>query len=683
MPSLLMFLYVFLGLFSQTPALFYPYPRVKLEAKTGGDAGSPLFLTPYLKNGSVQLAQNLSRVALTELLAYPSYAGFFTVDETYNSNLYFWYFTPFSKKADAPVILWLQGGPGGSSLFGLFTELGPLIAKKNGFRLRKYHWALENHVIFIDNPVGTGFSFTQNEKGYCTNETCIAKGLYSALQQFFTLFPNLRNNTFCIAGESYAGKYVPALAMEIHHQNANGNEAPINLKCLAMGNAYCDPINQMEYGKYLYEHGLIDDNQLVVFEKLQSKIAIEIKKNNWENADFLMDKLMDGAVTNFSYFKSYTGFQDYYNILKTKNVDDLSVFTDLLQNDKLRDIVHVGGLPFNSGEEVQINLAFDILKSVAPYVAELLSYYPIMFYNGQLDIIVAYPLTENFLRKLNYSSASEYKIAKRKIWKVDNEIAGYVKKAGNLTEVLVRNAGHMVPHDQPNIVCVVELTCVVLGATAEARPAAGSAWASARCRPVRGGPRPSPRSPSGPVCPPNPRPVTTPPHSRPVPYTDHVSEVQASTGRAPPVPALTQRASMPTQPAPRNHPAPLPPCTVHGSRQRGAGQYGAGPARPRAHPAGQPVRGGPRPSPRSPSGPVCPPNPRPVTTPPHSRPVPYTDHVSEVQASTGRAPPVPALTQRASMPTQPAPRNHPAPLPPCTVHGSRQRGAGQYGAGNN
>ncbi|XP_028171382.1 venom serine carboxypeptidase-like isoform X2 [Ostrinia furnacalis] len=442
---------VLISLISPLHAIIFPYvyPRLKLEAKTSGDAGDPLILTPYLKKGSIAEAQKLSRVSLTDRVGFPSHAGFFTVEEKYNSNLYFWYFPPISKNADAPVVLWLQGGPGGSSLFGLFTELGPLIAKKDGFALRKYHWALKNHLIFIDNPVGTGFSYTNDDKGYCSDEKCVAKGLYNAMQQFFTLFPDLRNNTFCITGESYAGKYIPALAMEIHNQNDNGDDELINLKCLAMGNAYCDPVHQIDYGNYLYQHGLIDNNQLEVFEKYQTDIAAEIQNENWEKADILMDKLMDGELTNFSYFKSYTGFTDYYNFLKTDNDDDMSIFTDLLQNDKLRHSIHVGGLPFNSGEEVQIHLAFDILKSVAPDITELLSHYRILFYNGQLDIIVAYPLTENFLRNLNFSSAEEYKKATRNVWKVGDDIAGYWKKAGNLTEVLVRNAGHMVPHDQP------------------------------------------------------------------------------------------------------------------------------------------------------------------------------------------------------------------------------------------
>ncbi|KAM3957891.1 venom serine carboxypeptidase [Aphomia sociella] len=425
----------------------YVYPRIKLDAKSS-DAGDPLILTPYLKKGLVPEAQNLSRVTLTDKIGFVSYAGFFTVDESYNSNQYFWYFPPFTKSASAPVILWLQGGPGGSSLFGLFTELGPLIAKRDGFALRKYHWALNHHLIFIDNPVGTGFSFTDDEKGYCTNENCVAKGLYSSVQQFFTLFPHLKDNEFYITGESYAGKYVPALAMEIHRQNTNG-ENKINLRGLAMGNAYCDPVHQIDYGNYLYQHGLIDDNQLLIFERLQSEIVAKIKVENWQEADILMDKLMDGALTNFSYFKSFTGFEDYYNFLYTKEDIDTSMLEKLLQNDEVRQSVHVGGLPFNSGEEVQMHLAYDILKSVASYISELLSYYRILFYNGQLDIIVAYPLTESFLRNLNFSAADVYKIAPRHIWKVGEDIAGYVKKAGNLTEVLVRDAGHMVPHDQP------------------------------------------------------------------------------------------------------------------------------------------------------------------------------------------------------------------------------------------
>lgn len=436
-------------LFAQVESTFFPYvyPRLKLETRFH-DAGDPLILTPYLKEGSISLAQNLSRVSLTDKIGFPSYSGFFTVDARYNSNHFFWYFPPFSANSSAPILLWLQGGPGGSSLFGLFSELGPLIAKKDGFSLRKYHWALNYHLIFIDNPVGTGFSYTKDDEGYCSDQDCVGKGLYNSMQQFLTLFPDLRNNEFYITGESYAGKYIPALGMEIHRQNSRGNKI-INLKGMAIGNGYCDPIHQMDYGNYLYQHGLIDDNQYELFQELELKIIDEIKKENWARADILMDGLMEGELHNYSYIQNFTGFNYYYNFLKTQNDEDFSIFAKLLDNDMMRRSIHVGGLPFNDGVNVQIHLALDILKSIAPYITELLSHYRMLFYNGQLDIVVAYPLTENFLQNLKFSSAEQYKTAPRYIWKVDKDIAGYVKKAGNLTEILIRNSGHLVPHDQP------------------------------------------------------------------------------------------------------------------------------------------------------------------------------------------------------------------------------------------
>ncbi|XP_068623383.1 venom serine carboxypeptidase-like [Battus philenor] len=434
--------------FSSCTIFPYVYPRLKLEAKNPDAAGVPLYITPYLKSGNITQAQNLSRVQLTDKMGFKSYAGFFTVNEMYKSNLYFWYFPPFTKIENSPVILWLQGGPGASSLFGLFTEIGPLIAKEGGFGLRKYHWALRYHLFFIDNPVGAGFSFTEFENGYCKTEDCIAENLYETLNQFFTLFPYLRNNDFYIVGESYAGKYIPVLAMFIQTKNEEVKNR-INLKGVALGNAYCDPINQIDYGNYLYQHGLIDIKQRSEFLTLQSKIVDEIKSENWRQANVLMDKLMDGGLTNSSYFKQYTGFNYYYNFMKTQNDEGMTLFCKLIHNDKVRRNIHVGGLQFNSGEDVQAFLAYDFLKSVAPSIEQLLTYYKAMFYSGQLDIIVAYPLTESFLRKLNFLSADEYKRAPRNIWLVDDEIAGYVKKAGNLTDVLVRNSGHMVPYDQP------------------------------------------------------------------------------------------------------------------------------------------------------------------------------------------------------------------------------------------
>ena len=84
---------------------------------------------------------------------------------------------------DAPVLLWLQGGPGGSSLFGLFNENGPFQVKENlEVTKRQTSWTLTHHVIYIDQPVGTGFSFTKLDKCMAQNQDNVATDLYNALR---------------------------------------------------------------------------------------------------------------------------------------------------------------------------------------------------------------------------------------------------------------------------------------------------------------------------------------------------------------------------------------------------------------------------------------------------------------------------------------------------------------------
>lgn len=121
-----------------------------------------------------------------------------------------------------------------------------------------------------------------------------------------------------------------------------------------------------------------------------------------------------------------------------------------VQRTDIRAAIHVGNSTFHSEDQtVELNLVSDVMQSVAPWISELLSNYRVLIYNGQLDIIVAYPLTVNYLQNLKFSGSDQYKTAPRLKWYVGTDLAGYVKKAGNLTEVLVRDAGHMVPTDQP------------------------------------------------------------------------------------------------------------------------------------------------------------------------------------------------------------------------------------------
>lgn len=352
---------------------------------------------------------------------------------------------------NAPVVLWLQGGPGASSLFGLFTENGPFSVTQNKtLAMRKYSWNIGHNLIYIDNPVGTGYSFTENDAGYATNETQVGLDLHEALQQFFQLFAELQGNEFFVTGESYAGKYVPALTYTIHEKNPSA-KVKINLKGLAIGNGLTDPINQLNYGDYLYQLGLIDFNGRNQFHGYEQQARQFINQSKYIEAFEIFNELLDGDLNSApTLFQNLTGFNFYFNYLRTKDTNESNWMGEWIQRVDVRRAIHVGNCSFNvENGAVETHLKSDITQSVADKIATLVQHYRVLIYNGQLDIIVAYPLTENYLLNLKWPGADKYKKAVRKIWYVSGEVAGYTKTVDNLTEALVRNAGHMVPADQP------------------------------------------------------------------------------------------------------------------------------------------------------------------------------------------------------------------------------------------
>ncbi|CAL1274971.1 unnamed protein product [Larinioides sclopetarius] len=428
---------------------------LKTKHELSPDYGHPLFLTPYIRSGNVDKAKNLSRVEkIPNSPKLLSYSGFFTVNEKYNSNIFFWLFPAMNGDPKAPVILWVQGGPGMSGLFGLFVEHGPYVVDSNlTTKTRSFHWAKSFHVLYVDNPVGTGFSFTDNDYAYPTNQESVARDLYEFLQQFFAVFHEYRNNDFYIAGESYGGKYVPSLAYKIHKE---GLSSKINLKGMAIGNGLCDPETMLDYSPYLYQIGLIDRNQAAVMQNLSDSIREHIRRKEYYEALVEVDKLIiQFNVLPFpSYFTNYTDYRFYYNYLHTKEPEAFHYYKGFINLPQVRKAIHVGNLTFQIGEKAQENLLLDIMQSVKPEVTVIMNHYKVLFYSGQMDLIIPYPLTVNFLHSVQWENADAYKNADRQIWKIDDgtdRIAGYVHNVGDFYEVLVRDSGHIVPYDQPKV----------------------------------------------------------------------------------------------------------------------------------------------------------------------------------------------------------------------------------------
>ncbi|XP_065176055.1 probable serine carboxypeptidase CPVL [Sycon ciliatum] len=426
--------------------------------KTCGDgsAGDPLFLTPLLKNGSIAEAVELS--AVHGVGGVTSYSGYLTVNEQYSSNMFFWFFPAQENPEDAPVLMWLQGGPGATSMYGLFVELGPLKATASGnIEDMPITWNKKYSLLFVDNPVGTGFSFTSNDAGYAKNQDDVARDLYSALTQFFSIYTKFAKNDFYVTGESYAGKYVPSISAKIVEENAQKEKPLINFKGMAIGDGLTDPLSMNKYyANLMLQTSLIDTFQASHVSEVAQNMTKAIRARQFVSAFHMFDDLLNGDLIKYpSWYKNVTGTTNYFNILRSTSPADSSYFVTALNRDEVRKAIHVGNLPFHMGNTVEIHLLADVQDSALEQFLTVLKSdknYKVMVYNGQLDIIVGVPLTEGMVSEMDWAGKEKFYNAARKIWKVnstDAEVAGYVRSVLNLMQVVVRGAGHMVPHDQP------------------------------------------------------------------------------------------------------------------------------------------------------------------------------------------------------------------------------------------
>ncbi|EER14821.1 conserved hypothetical protein [Perkinsus marinus ATCC 50983] len=136
-------------------------------------------------------------------------------------------------EAQDPLILWLNGGPGCSSMIGLFKENGP--CRFNDTDYSDLSWNEQANLLYVDQPAGTGFSVGPP----VTNGSFeAADDLYMALQEFFAKHTKYGGKDFYITGEDYAGHYIPAIAHKIWRENTKGIEPHINLRGLAIGNGW-------------------------------------------------------------------------------------------------------------------------------------------------------------------------------------------------------------------------------------------------------------------------------------------------------------------------------------------------------------------------------------------------------------------------------------------------------------
>ena len=185
-----------------------------------------------------------------------------------------------NNSATTPIFLWLQGGPGASSMFGAYTEIGPVFIQNGKPVVNDWSWNLIGHLLFIDSPLNVGFSYSDGDRkgDKQVNSTEIATNhILNFLVNFYKTWPALKQNPLYITGESFAGHYIPNLAKKIAYNNSLG----FNLQGVAIGDGWTDPVNQVNYyDSYLWSVGVIGNKFRDTCNWFQTRSIINIYEGN-------------------------------------------------------------------------------------------------------------------------------------------------------------------------------------------------------------------------------------------------------------------------------------------------------------------------------------------------------------------------------------------------------------------
>lgn len=163
------------------------------------------------------------------------YSGYLNVSST---HLHYWFVESENSPSEDPVVLWLNGGPGCSSLDGFFYEHGPFEVDVNDYSKlveREYRWNKNVNMLYIESPVGVGFSYSDTNDYKCSDDRT-ANESRMAMEAFYGMFPEYKSNKFFITGESYGGIYVPTLAEAILNGELDGTYTGAHLNGIAVGN---------------------------------------------------------------------------------------------------------------------------------------------------------------------------------------------------------------------------------------------------------------------------------------------------------------------------------------------------------------------------------------------------------------------------------------------------------------
>ncbi|KAM0894558.1 hypothetical protein ACQ4PT_024392 [Festuca glaucescens] len=367
------------------------------------------------------------------------HAGYYRLASTHDARLFYFFFESRRHKKEDPVVIWLTGGPGCSSELALFYENGPFqIADDLSLVWNEFGWDQESNLIYVDQPTGTGFSYSSDSRDTRHNEASVSNDLYDFLQAFFKEHPQYVENDFYITGESYAGHYIPAFATRVHQGNKNNDGIHINLKGFAIGNGLTDPAIQYKaYTDYALNMSLITESEFNKINKIVPACELAVKLCGTTGT---VSCLAAYVVCNtiFSSIRLIIGNKNYYDIRKPcvgSLCYDFSNLEKFLNQESVRESLGVGDIEFVScSPTVYQAMLLDWMRNLELGIPELLEdNIKVLIYAGEYDLICNWLGNSRWVNSMEWSGKKAFGDSAEKPFTVDGQEAGVLKSYGPLS----------------------------------------------------------------------------------------------------------------------------------------------------------------------------------------------------------------------------------------------------------
>ncbi|CAN6450360.1 unnamed protein product [Victoria cruziana] len=397
-------------------------------------------------------------------VGFSQYSGYITVDKKHGRALFYWLTEATVDPTSKPLVLWLNGGPGCSSIaFGASAEVGPFGIKKNGsaLYLNKYSWNREANVLFLESPAGVGFSYTNTSSDLDeSGDKRTASDSLIFLLGWLARFPRYKYRDFYIAGESYAGHYIPQLAKKVHDYNKVAKSSLINLKGFLVGNpvtdTYYDNIGTVNYW---WSHALISDATYKSILKFCNFTHPAERSEKCNNLIYYASTHDFGNINPYNIYtpscptsseKKVSGI----NLLKNSLIGRLAYGYDpcsehyAVQYYNRLDVqramhANTSGIPYKWRScSVELKQWVDSEASMLPTYRELINKagLRIWVFSGDADSVVPVTATRFSLSHLGLPVKIPWYP-----WYSSGQVGGWTEVYQGLTFATVRGAGHQVP----------------------------------------------------------------------------------------------------------------------------------------------------------------------------------------------------------------------------------------------